>query len=125
MDPEFSLFKAEMKKLIERQYNLHGEKKVVVISHSFAGPLFRMFLSTQTQEWKDKYIKSWLSINGAFAGSVKAVHAITTGHVGYDWLPIQGKRFISSIMATFPASIKLQSSIAYFGLDRVYSRRVM
>ena len=120
MEPEFTLFNVNMRRLIENLYTLHDYSKVVIISHSFGSAVFRQFLSTQTQEWKDKHIHSWISVSGAFAGSVKAVHANTFGYCGKDWLPVKGKRLVASLMSTFPSALYIQRSKSYFGVKTVY-----
>lgn len=37
------------------------------------------FLNTVTQDWKDKYVKSLVTLSGAWAGSVKALKVYAIG----------------------------------------------
>lgn len=45
---------------------------VACVSLSMGGPYFLAFLNQQTQEWKDKYIHTYTSMDGAFGGSASA-----------------------------------------------------
>ena len=53
-----------LKTLIEETYNINGNKKVNLISHSYGCTVTLYFLSLQTQEWKNKYLKQWISLSG-------------------------------------------------------------
>lgn len=53
--------------------------KVVIIGHSMGNLFIQYMLKNLTQSWKDKFIDSFISINGPYIGSVKALKAITSG----------------------------------------------
>jgi hypothetical protein len=36
-------------------------------------------LNTSTQEWKDKHIKSWITISPVYTGSAKILKALISG----------------------------------------------
>jgi len=55
--------------LVEKMFNENGEKKVALISHSMGSLITLFILNSQSHEWKDKYIHSWSSLAGIFAGS--------------------------------------------------------
>lgn len=40
------------------------------------GPYFLAFLNQQSQAWKDKYIRAFISFDGAFGGSPSATSAL-------------------------------------------------
>lgn len=42
-------------------------------------PFSLIFLYKQTQEWKDKYIASWITISGVWGGAVKALIGYISG----------------------------------------------
>lgn len=55
------------------------------------GPYFVAFLNRQTQVWKDKYIHSFISIDGAFGGGLGAALSLISSKcmipilVNNDW----------------------------------------
>jgi lysophospholipase-3 len=49
---------------------------VLAVSLSMGGPYFLGFLNQQTQAWKDKYLHSYVSLDGAFGGSPSATAAL-------------------------------------------------
>lgn len=49
---------------------------VACVSESMGGPYFLGFLNQQTQAWKDRFIHSYTSIDGAFGGSSSALSTL-------------------------------------------------
>jgi lysophospholipase-3 len=71
---------AKLKTLIEKTYNNGGNKRVVLIVHSMGAPVSLYFLNRYVnQEWKDTYLKAYVSISGAWRGAVNAVKAFVSG----------------------------------------------
>ena len=57
-----------LKRLAEEMYNENNGTPVALIVHSMGGPMSLYFLNeVVTQEWKDKYIKVYIPLSGAFA----------------------------------------------------------
>ncbi|KAL3282550.1 hypothetical protein HHI36_005730 [Cryptolaemus montrouzieri] len=69
----------DLKILIEDTYQNNLQQPVILIAHSMGGPMSLQFLNRQTQEWKDKYIKSLVTLSGAWGGSVKAIKVYAIG----------------------------------------------
>lgn len=69
----------KLKSLVEDTYIENGNKSIMLIAHSMGGPMSLYFLNSQTQEWKDRYIKSLVTLSGAWGGSVKAVKVYAIG----------------------------------------------
>lgn len=69
----------KLKGLIETTYSTNNNTPVVLIAHSMGGPMSVFFLSQQTSSWKTKYIKSLISLSGAWGGSVKAIKVYAIG----------------------------------------------
>lgn len=72
-----------LKALIE-----HCGQKVVLLSHSMGSTLLLTFLTLylprvlsaeQTQVWKNKHVKRWVTVNGAFGGAGKAMRSFLSG----------------------------------------------
>ncbi|KAF5269291.1 hypothetical protein FQR65_LT02592 [Abscondita terminalis] len=76
---ENSEFFDQLKKLIEDTVHDNNNTPVIMIAHSMGGPMSSYFLGMQPQAWKDKYIKSLVSLSGAWGGSVKAIKVYAIG----------------------------------------------
>ncbi|CAH1953902.1 unnamed protein product [Acanthoscelides obtectus] len=69
-----------LKKLIEDTYDENDKTPVIIIAHSMGGPMALYFLNLQTQSWKDKYIRSIVTLSGVWGGSMKAVKVYAIGN---------------------------------------------
>nr|ANJ04661.1 phosphatidylcholine-sterol acyltransferase [Nilaparvata lugens] len=69
----------DMKNLIEETYNNNGKKRVILIAHSLGGPMTLTFLQGQDQKWKDKYVAGFITLAGAYGGTIKSVKMYTLG----------------------------------------------
>lgn len=58
----------KLKTLIEQAYSMNSNKSIVLISHSFGCLVTHEFLLRQTQEWKGRYIKRFVSVAGPYGG---------------------------------------------------------
>ncbi|CAG0913986.1 unnamed protein product [Notodromas monacha] len=76
---ELGAFLASFKELVEDTFAKAGNSRVVLVVHSMGGPIMLNFLARQSQEWKDKYIGSLVSLSGAWGGSLKAVKVAAAG----------------------------------------------
>ena len=68
-----------LKALVEETYSMNGNKRVILIAHSMGCTYTLYFLKLQSQEWKDKYIRTFITIGAPFGGAVKALAAISSG----------------------------------------------
>lgn len=59
-------FHSNFKKLVETTYSENGNEAVTLISHSYGCPVTLYFLSLQSQGWKSKYLKQWITLSGIF-----------------------------------------------------------
>eukprot|EP00388_Colpodella_angusta_P021357 GDKJ01054090.1.p1 GENE.GDKJ01054090.1~~GDKJ01054090.1.p1 ORF type:complete len:968 (+),score=238.05 GDKJ01054090.1:387-2906(+) len=70
---------APVRKEIERRVNLKN-RKVLLVTHSLGSLYALYFLNAYVDRaWKDKHIAGWVSANGVFAGSAKALQGVITG----------------------------------------------
>lgn len=69
----------QLKKLVEDTYEENEKQPIILIAHSMGGPMSLFFLNQQTQAWKDRYIKTMVTLSGAWGGSVKAVKVYAIG----------------------------------------------
>ncbi len=69
----------KLKSMIEDMYNKY-KHKVTIVTHSMGGPISLFFLTDVVdQQWKDRYIKQYITLSAVWAGSVKSVRAIISG----------------------------------------------
>lgn len=69
-------FFPDLQKLIETTVNNNGAP-ILVVTHSLASPVVRHFLANfVTADWKQQYIRGWVSGFGAFAGGPEALHLL-------------------------------------------------
>ena len=91
---------SDLKDLIETMYTENGNTKVTIVVHSMGGPVSLYFftsISEITQEWKDKYIHSYIPLSGAWAGGNELVYSEINGR---DLL--EDVEFISTNLLTKP-----------------------
>lgn len=74
-------FIRNLKQLIEFTYNRNENQSVHLISHSTGGSMVLFFLSQQSQQWKDRFIQTWISLSGNLAGEVDNFEDILRGFV--------------------------------------------
>ena len=67
-----------LRALVEEMYNVSNEPVALVV-HSMGGPMSLYFLNVVvTQEWKDKYIKVYIPLSGAWAGAGVSLEAVVS-----------------------------------------------
>lgn len=69
----------DLEALVERAYHDNGYERVVLICHSMGCLNSLYFLNQKNQTWKDKYVRSMISLAGVWGGSVKALKAFASG----------------------------------------------
>ena len=74
-------FIRNLKQLIEFTYNRNENQSVHLISHSTGGSMVLFFLSQQSQQWKGRFIQTWISLSGNLAGEVDNFEDILRGFV--------------------------------------------
>jgi len=71
-------FKA-LKKLIEETFYLNAKHRVILVAHSMGNVMSHLFLTQQTQSWKDKFIHSLVGLAPPWGGSVKTLKVMSSG----------------------------------------------
>lgn len=68
-----------LKALVEDTYELNHKTPVTFIAHSLGCLYLLYFLNRQTQDWKDKYVSSFMGLGGPWGGAVKPLKVIASG----------------------------------------------
>ncbi|RWS01932.1 group XV phospholipase A2-like protein [Dinothrombium tinctorium] len=69
----------KFRELVQETYDMNGKKRVIIVCHSMGCPMMLYFFNRQSQTWKNKYIKSLVTLGAPWGGSVKAVKAFASG----------------------------------------------
>lgn len=109
----------KLKELIEEAYVNSGEQKVVLASISYGAPFGQNFLvEFVDDDWKAKYIDSWISMSGVFNGAPMVVRQLITGMPGYG-IPWVDTKVLRDSMRNWPALAWLVPGLIEGGDDRV------
>jgi len=76
---EMADYLSALKNLIEDTYTKNSEQPVVLMGHSMGNLYILYLLNHQPQSWKDKYIRSFISIAGPYGGAVKTLRLMASG----------------------------------------------
>ncbi|XP_060080361.1 phospholipase A2 group XV-like [Ylistrum balloti] len=69
----------KLQALIEETYTMNNNASVTLLGHSMGNPVTLYFLNHMPQAWKDKYIKSFVSLAGVWTGVIKTLRLFTSG----------------------------------------------
>lgn len=70
---------SQLTKLVEDTYTINNNSKVVLLGHSLGNLVLLYFLNQKTQEWKDKFIGSFVTLSAPWGGSVKTIKMQASG----------------------------------------------
>lgn len=73
----------KLKALIEETYYKNNNTKVVIIAHSMGNPVTLYFLNHQSQQWKDKFIQSFIGLSGVWGGVIKSMRLFASGIITF------------------------------------------
>ena len=79
LSDELHQYYFEVEALVQDTYEINGEQKVILLCHSMGCPTILYFLNHQSQQWKNTYIKSLISLAAPWAGAVKSLKAFASG----------------------------------------------
>lgn len=73
-------FYMNLTKLVEATYYENGEERVILIAHSMGNPVLLYWLNNYVNlSWKDKFVRSFVSLAGVWGGAVKPVRLMASG----------------------------------------------
>jgi len=79
---EMSGYLHDLQKLIESSYTENGHQPVILLGHSMGNLYIHHLLTYQSSRWKEKYIKSFISLAGPWGGAVKTLRLEISGWRG-------------------------------------------
>jgi len=103
---------ANTKKLIEEMYTTNKNKKVIIVTHSMGGNYIYYLLLNQTQEWKDKYIRSLITIGAPWGGASGTLQTLAAGED--DDSSIISKESSRLLHRSHPSFVFLLPTVAAF-----------
>jgi len=68
-----------LKQLIVSSYEDSDRQPVILVGHSMGNLYVHYLLTHQSSRWKNKYIKSFISLAGPWGGAVKTVRLQISG----------------------------------------------
>ncbi|XP_076125833.1 phosphatidylcholine-sterol acyltransferase [Alosa pseudoharengus] len=74
-----------LRDLVEEMHDTY-QQPVHLLGHSMGSNYILVFLKQQSQEWKDKYIKSFISLGAPWGGAVKPLRVLASGE--NDGIPL-------------------------------------
>ena len=116
MTAELAAYYVQLEELIEHTYMKNGER-VLVVCHSMGCHVMLYFLNKKPQDWKDKYIRSLVTLGAPWGGAVKAIKAFVSGdNLGMIVVPAMKIRIDER---TFPSTAYLMPSDKFWPSDEV------
>ena len=124
-------FFLDLKDLIEKTVKTNGGRSCIVVCHSLGCINFLYFLQQQTQSWKDKYIRSWITMGAPFGGAIEPLEALASGNnilrlFIYDQIQFRPiERTFSSLVFLLPDERVWKDTPVLHIKDKVYYARDM
>ena len=81
---------------LKQAYELSGNKKITVITHSLGGIVFRSFAQLHPDELV-KYVKRWIALACPFNGATRMMKAFLLGY-NFDLPPFMAPQFLMHSM---------------------------
>jgi len=112
---ELTPYFTQLQRQVEDAFTKGSNTPVVMVGHSLGCLVTMKFLQTRTQAWKDKYIASFVSLNGPYGGAVKGLVALIHGF-NLD-IPILPAPKVREMQRTFLSTYTLSPNRLAFAQD--------
>lgn len=105
-------FYPAFQQMVEDAFSVN-QTKVAVIAHSMGNLFFMSFLQTVSQDWKDKYILTYIATSPPLVGAAMAVQSLTSG---YDFsIPFLPPAAAKLVQRTFASNYFLLPYPKFYG----------
>jgi len=102
-----------LQQIVEGAYAAANNTKVAFVAHSMGNLFFLTFMRTVTQEWKDKYVLTYIAASPPWVGSVEAIQSLTSG---YDFsIPYLPPSAAKTVQRTFASNYFLMPYPKFYG----------
>ncbi|PRP81982.1 Lecithin:cholesterol acyltransferase family protein [Planoprotostelium fungivorum] len=75
----FTTFSEDLRELIERTSIDNGGRPVIMLAHSMGNLILCRFLNSMSPDWREKYIRHFISVAAPWAGVPKTIRDILSG----------------------------------------------
>eukprot|EP00033_Pygsuia_biforma_P000962 GCRY01001104.1.p1 GENE.GCRY01001104.1~~GCRY01001104.1.p1 ORF type:complete len:330 (-),score=33.53 GCRY01001104.1:754-1743(-) len=99
--PQLSEYFSQLKEMVEQMYIDRGNRPVLLIAHSYGNNIAHAFLRNMPQEWKDKYVDSYVAVAPPHQGSFDALITMLV-EFEFHSLPLNAK-IMRSLIRSLPA----------------------
>lgn len=66
--------------LVEETYEMNNQTRIMLVAHSMGNPVSLYWMNNYvTQEWKDKYIRYFVSLSPPWGGAIKPLRLMASG----------------------------------------------
>jgi lysophospholipase-3 len=119
---EMQEFYANFTKLIEETYYANNGTKILLLAHSMGNPVTLYFLNNYVnQAWKDKFLKSFVSLSGVWGGAIKTLRLMASGD-NIDIIVVKPLN-VRSYQRSAPSTAFLMPSDKFWAADEVIVSR--
>ncbi|OZC12453.1 Lecithin:cholesterol acyltransferase [Onchocerca flexuosa] len=119
---ELQEYYSNLTELIEETSRTYGQRKVIIIAHSMGNPVMLYFYNNiVTQEWKDKFIRSHISIAGAWGGSLQIIRLLASGYNMNQYRILLPPSSLREMQRSFTSSTFLFPNYNIWSKDEVFA----
>lgn len=108
--------------LVEETYEMNNQTRIMLVAHSMGNPVSLYWMNNYvTQEWKDKYIRYFVSLSPPWGGAIKPLRLMASGD-NIDVIivrPLAARPYQRSA----PSTAFLMPSYNFWGADEVLVSR--
>jgi len=119
---ELDVFYQNLTKLVEETYEMNNQTKIMLVAHSMGNPISLYWMNHYVnQEWKDKYLRYFVSLSPPWGGAVKPLRLMASGD-NIDILVVRPIT-VRPYQRSAPSTAYLMPSYNFWGPEEVLVSR--